>query len=250
MKTLWKTVTAMMLTAMSGCSQGTPGGEGTTGEQPMMGQAKDTFNLSVPLMSSSLQQGESTVATVGIKRATNFDEDITLKFANLPKGVTVEPSTSAIKKGDTDAKITFTAGDEAPVGDYKIKVTGHPAKGSDAQVDFKLTIAAKDSFVLTMPDVSPLMQGETQTVSIGITRDEKFDQDVALKFDKMPNGITLDPADPIIKKGQSATDVKLTGADDAALGDFRVKVTGHPVKGADASNEIKFTVVKSNSTEN
>lgn len=244
MKTLGNTVAVMMLTAITGCSQGTPGGEGTTGEQPMMGQAEDTFNLSVPRMSSSLQQGENTIATVGIKRATNFDQDITLKFADLPKGVTVEPASPGIKRGETEAKITFTAADEAPVGDYKIKVAGHPAKGSDAHVEFKLTIAAKDSFVLTMPDVSPLMQGTTQTISIGITRDKKFDQDVALKFDEMPNGITLDPADPVIKQGQSAADVKITGADDAALGDFRVKVTGHPVKGADASSEITFTVVK------
>jgi hypothetical protein len=33
-------------------------------------------------------------------------------------------------------------------------------------------------------------------------------------------------------------------ADDASLGDFAVKVTGHPTHGADASNELKITVAK------
>lgn len=244
MKTLGKTVAAMMLTAIVGCSQGTPGGEGTTGKQPMMGQADDTFNLSVPLMSSSLQQGEETEATVGIKRATNFDEDVSLKFTDLPQGVTVDPASPTITRGETDAKITFKAGDEAPLGDFKVKVTGHPTKGSDAQVEFKLTIDAKDSFVLDMPDVSPLMQGATETVSIGITRDQKFDQDVALKFGKMPKGVTLEPAAPVIKKGELSTEITLHGAEDAALGDFSVKVTGHPGQGADASKEFKLTVVK------
>jgi len=86
MKSFIPIFTCMTLAAMVGCSQGKPGGEGTAQKQPMYGQADDTFNLSVPLMSSSLQQGAQTEATVGIKRATNFDEDVTLKFVDLPKG--------------------------------------------------------------------------------------------------------------------------------------------------------------------
>ena len=38
--------------------------------------------------------------------------------------------------------------------------------------------------------------------------------------------------------------VTVTAAADGALGNFAVKVTGHPTKGADASNELKLTVVK------
>jgi hypothetical protein len=32
--------------------------------------------------------------------------------------------------------------------------------------------------------------------------------------------------------------------DDASLGDFTIKVTGHPTKGADATNEFKITVAE------
>jgi hypothetical protein len=32
--------------------------------------------------------------------------------------------------------------------------------------------------------------------------------------------------------------------DDPALGDFVVKVTGHPVKGVDATHEFKFAIAK------
>jgi hypothetical protein len=35
--------------------------------------------------------------------------------------------------------------------------------------------------------------------------------------------------------------INLKVADDAALGDFTVKVTGHPTSGADATNEFKMT---------
>jgi hypothetical protein len=89
-----------------------------------------------------------------------------------------------------------------------------------------------------------LKQGETQTVSIGITRDKTFDQDVALKFGDMPTGVTLQPQAPVIKHGEAEAKVTLTAAGDSALGSFAIKVTGHPAKGAAASNEVKLTVVK------
>ena len=60
----------------------------------------------------------------------------------------------------------------------------------------------------------------------------------------MPQGVTLDPASPVIKHGATETKVTLKAAADASLGDFTVKVTGHPTKGADASHEFKITVAK------
>lgn len=253
MKSLFAGLAVLSLAALTGCSQGTPGGPGattpsgkaTTVNKPIVGQADDTFNLSVPVMSSTLQQGEKAEATIGIKRAKNFEEDVTLKFADVPQGVTMETSSPVIKHGDTDAKITFQAGDEAPLGDFKVKVTGHPTKGADAQIEFKLTIAAKDTFTLSAPLLSTaLKQGETKTVSIGMKRDKNFDQDVTLKFGDLPKGVSLEPAAPVIKHGDAEAQVTLTATDDAALGNFTIHVTGHPAKGADASQEFKLTVAK------
>ena len=159
--------------------------------------------------------------------------------------MTIEPADPVIKHGDTDAKVTFKAGAEAALGDFKVKVTGHPTKGGDAQIEFKLTIAGKDSFTLSLPLLSTsLKQGETKTVSIGIKRDKNFDQDIALKFGDMPTGVTIKPDAPVIKRGEEEVQFTLTGADDASLGDFTIKVTGHPEKGTDSSNEFKLTVAK------
>ena len=248
MKNLFAILASMAIVTLSGCNQGTPGGPGTAetnGKNPGYGQTDDTFNLSVPSMSSSLQQGEHTDGTVGIKRAKNFGEDVALTFSDVPKGVTVEPASPVIKHGDQDTKITFSAGDEAPVGNYKINVTGHPAKGGDAQVEFKLTIAAKDSFTLSVPHLSTTVkQGETQAMVIGISRHKTFDQDVALNFGDMPTGVTFMPKAPVIKQGEKEAQVTLTATGDASLGNFAIKVNGHPARGADASNEFKLTVAK------
>ncbi len=250
MKNLIAGLTMFTLTALAGCTQGTPGGPGvtgTTGEKPpVLGQAADTFNLSVPVLSSSLQQGNQMEATIGIKRGKNFDEDVALSFDDVPLGVTIKPENAAIKHGDTDTKIHVDAGEDAPVGDYTIKVTGHPTKGGDAKVEFKLTVAAKDTFTLGVPLLSTsIKQGESKTVDIGISRDKTFAQDVTLTFGEMPTGVTIETADPVIKHGDKAAQVKLTAAADAALGDFTVKVTGKPLtSGAEAVRELKFTVVK------
>ena len=144
MKSLFAGLAVITLATLTGCSQGTPGGPGTTNKSPAHGQADDTFNLSVPMFSSHLRQGEQKEVTVDIKRAENFDEDVALKFTGVPQGVTIDPASPMIKHGDADAKITFKVGKEAALGNFKVNVTGHPTKGSDAQIELKLTIAAMD----------------------------------------------------------------------------------------------------------
>lgn len=245
MKNTFVGLTLLALVALNGCTQGTPGGPGASGAQPSMGQAEDTFNLSVPMMSSSLQQGAQVDAVVGIKRAKNFDEEVALQFADVPQGVVIEPANPVIKRGDAEAKVVFKAGDEAPIGDFKIKVTGHPTKGGDAEIEFKLTVAAKDTFTLSVPILSTsLKQGSTQTVSIGISRQKSFNEDVALTFGELPTGVTLVLDDEVMKPGDSEANATLTATEDASLGDFAIKVTGHPVQGADATNELNITVVQ------
>jgi hypothetical protein len=243
-------ITALVVASavIVGCDQGkqTAGGPGATtpgAKPPLYGQADDTFNLT--LGGQSLTQGDGKEVTVGIKRGTNFDQDVGLQFSGLPAGVTASPAGPALKHGDAEAKVTLKAADEAAPGEYTVKVTGHPAKGGDATTEFKLTVAPKDTFTLTVPFLSPsLKQGETKAVSVGIKRDKTFDQDVTLLFADLPAGVSVEPASPAIKNGADEAKFTLKAADDAALGTFTVKVTGHPKAGADASREFKFTVAK------
>jgi hypothetical protein len=244
----WLMVGILALAALAGCDRGgsgTAGGPGASSgsKPPMFGQANDTFNLTAS--SISIQQGDAAQGTIGIKRGTNFDQDVTLTFADLPKGVTLDPAGPLIKSGDTDAKFTLTVGDDVAPDDYTVKVVGHPGRGGDATNQFKVTVVKKDSFTLSVPFwTTGLRQGETKAISIAIARDKRFDQDVTLKFNDLPKGVTVEPTTAVIKKGDSEAKFVLKSADDAALGDFAAKVTGHPTKGADATHEFKFTVAK------
>jgi hypothetical protein len=153
MKTTVVALAAAALIALVGCNTGTTGGPGADKEKDKKGrvekaedkvrQAEDTFNVSVPTFATKIKQGESKEATVGISRGKNFDEDVSLSFDNLPKGVTVEPADATIKHGDKEAKVTFKAADDAALGDFTVKVTGHPQKGGDATNDLKLTVQKK-----------------------------------------------------------------------------------------------------------
>jgi hypothetical protein len=235
------------LTAAVGCDRGgTSGGPGATassGKAPFFGQADDTFKLSTS--SVSMKQGDAVSGAIGIKRGTNFDQDVTLALTELPMGVTVDPAGPVIPSKGTDVKFTLTASDAAVPGEYVVQVVGHPAKGGDATNSFKLSLAKKDTFTLSMPFwTTALKQGEAKAVSIAIDREKRFDQDVTLKFEGLPKGVTVEPADAVIKNGTGEAKFVVKAADDAALGDFAVKVTGHPTKGADATHEFKFTVAK------
>jgi len=104
---------------------------------------------------------------------------------------------------------------------------------------------AEDTFTLDMPNLSTkIKQGESKNVSIGIKRGKNMDQDVKLTFDKVPEGVTIEPNNPTIMHGDKEVKVTVKASDTAAVGDFTIHVVGHPNTGADATNDFKITVDK------
>ena len=247
MKRLSTGLALTLLAGAAGCDKaGTPGGPGAaapSAKPPLIGRADDTFDLTTA--SVSLAQGEAAPAAVGIKRGTNFDQDVTLAFDGLPPGVTLDPAKPVVLTKNTDAKFTLTAGDTAAPGEFTVKVSGRPAKGADATTQFTLTVAKRDAFAISVPFwTTALKQGEAKAIAIAISREKRFDQDVTLTFDRLPKGVTVEPAAGAIKTGESEARLTIRAADDADLGEFAVKITGHAPRGPDAVHEFKFTVAK------
>jgi hypothetical protein len=94
-------------------------------------------------MSTTLHQGETKEVPIGIERGKNFEGDVALKFADGPEGVTIDSPSPVIKHGDTEAKVTLKATNDASLGNFTIKVTGHPTKGPDATTELKITVIKK-----------------------------------------------------------------------------------------------------------
>ncbi len=147
MKSFVTGLLAAVLIASVGCQgRGTSGGPGATNQdnkKVSVGQAEASFSLSTPTFSTKLKQGEAKQVTLGIKRGKNFDQDVGLKFENLPQGVTIDPAAPTIKHGDDEAKVMVKAAPDAAVGDFTVKVVGHPTEGRDAANDLKVTVQKK-----------------------------------------------------------------------------------------------------------
>ena len=61
----------------------------------------------------------------------------------------------------------------------------------------------------------------------------------------LPDGVTLETVDPVIKHGSPDVTLMLKAASDASLGTFTVKVTGHTASsGGDFSKEFKVIVAQ------
>lgn len=146
MRILFTNVALGVLLTLLGCNQGTSGGPGATSPpstKPITGQTEDTFSLIIP--SAQLNQGAAKIVSIGINRGKNFREDVSLKFDGLPTGLTLDPAALLIKHGDKEAQGTLKAAADAALGDFTVKVIGHPTKGADAINEMKISIAKQDA---------------------------------------------------------------------------------------------------------
>ena len=99
------------------------------------------------------------------------------------------------------------------------------------------------TFSLDPPNLeTTVKQGESKVVEIGISRGTNFDQNVSLKFEGAPKGVTIDPANATINKGEKSAKITVKAAEDAALGDHTVKVVGKPESGPEATNTFNIEV--------
>jgi uncharacterized membrane protein len=254
MKRVISSVMVLAVVVLTGCDRGKPGGPGASEPESKkhfydVGTTENSFTLSVPsslpLMTTHIKQGETAKVAIGIKRGKNFEQDVAIKFEGLPTGVTIDQPNGQITHDKSDANFTLTAGDDAALGSFEIKVVGHPASGGDASNTFKINVAKKDTFTVSVPTFSTsIKQGETKAVSISINRDKNFDENVTLQFAGLPKGLTVEPTSPVIKHGDTEAKLMLKSEVDAPLGEFTIKVTGHPTKGADASHDFKVNVAK------
>jgi uncharacterized membrane protein len=135
------------LVAFEGCGgTGTPGGPGTKTETggphktSLGGPAEDTFTINVPTLATTLKQGESKTIALSLKRGTNFDEDVTVKFEDVPEGLTIEPTNPKIAKSEKDTQVTIKAAKDAALGKFTIKVVGEPTRGKPASNSLNVTV--------------------------------------------------------------------------------------------------------------
>jgi len=92
--------------------------------------------------SLTLKQGDSSDLKVTVTRKpASWDEDVTITFENLPKGVTVAPADGKISKASTEGTFTLTAAADA--GEVSNHETTLKAKSGDKTVSHGVKISVK-----------------------------------------------------------------------------------------------------------
>lgn len=104
-------------------------------------------------------------------------------------------------------------------------------------------MTSAEGFRVVTPHEILLQQGAIQTINVSLDRGDLFKQDVKLSVKAMP-GISVDPSTTTIRAsaGPDAM-IKIAAAKDAALGEYRVSVTGTPANGEPTMTEFRVKVV-------
>jgi uncharacterized membrane protein len=138
MKTFFASLAVAGLLVFTGCNSSPTGG------QPAGG----TFKLKGPsnVTDTEVKHGSEKTVEITIDAKTDFKEDIsfTAQVDPADKGVTATVEPATVKASDpkkTEAKIK--ASDKAAAGEYRINVTGKPAKGEATTVTIKVKVPEK-----------------------------------------------------------------------------------------------------------
>ena len=101
-----------------------------------------------------------------------------------------------------------------------------------------------EGFKIAVPTFeTAVKQGELQTVAVSIQRGEYFKRDVRLQI-KTSKGIGVAPTNIMVKASDNPdVQLRITATKDAALGEYRVYVTGTPDTGQPTSAEFKVKVI-------
>jgi hypothetical protein len=209
-------VAAAVLVASVGCSS-------KDKQSEVKGEGGEKLALTAP-GDTNIKQGTSEEITVHIKRE-KFDDPVVIEFSGLPDGVTMDDGLKhTIGKGDTKATYKLTATETAAVKvGQEIKVTAS-ATGKKFSTESKFKLAVKEmakpeqlkaGLILTAPKDTAINAGESTTVTVTIAR-ERFDDDVVIKFEDLPKGVTVeDGAKHSIGKGSTEKTYTLKAEKDA-----------------------------------
>ena len=160
----------------------------------------------------------STKIKLIVTRAAGFEEGVVVAVAppqnGLPAGVTI--ALKNVDKGQTEAELVISANNQAPLGEFTAGLTGTLKQGDKTVVQglaLRLNLAAPMTIKLD-PAAGKIAKGGELVVKAIVDRNPAFTGPVNVTLQNLPAGITAAPA--TIAADQTAVDIKLTAAADAA----------------------------------
>jgi|GEM_PF-535579 len=197
------------------------------------------YSLSLNPTALGIVQGSNAPTTVTITR-TNFAGAVTLSLGGAPAGVTGVFVPNATTTNSSTLTVTVGAGVAAGIYNLTVDGTGTPGNRS---TPLTLTVAAAPDYSLSLtPAALSVVQNDSNTTQVNITRIGSFAGPVNLSLGGAPAGVTasFNPAAPIT----NASTATIKVAASVAPGVYNLTVDGTATAG-NHSTALTLTVLAS-----
>jgi uncharacterized membrane protein len=191
----------------------------------------------------SMAAGESRTVDVSVSRSGGYSGAIALDVTGEPAGVTAAFDPSPVP-GDAST-LTLDAAPTTAPGTYQLTVTGSGAGVGSRTRTLDLTITAPPASpsieMVLGASALTIVQGQSATVNVDVTRGGGYAGAVALTLSGAPSGLTHSFA-PASLLGSATSTLTITASANIAPGDYQLTVTGSGSGVQDASATLAVTV--------
>jgi hypothetical protein len=178
--------------------------------------------------------GTKNTFIVVVKRE-RFDDAVTVKFGNLPSGISI--STVTVPKGEDKVEAAVEVDPNVPPGTTKVSINGEARTGAlkaDAtSLDIEVIAPPPSLAVSVSPNVAVYARGEGKFIA-SIAR-RGYDEEVSVRIEGLPDGITAVPA--VIGRGKNEVEVTLKATETAPTKVTKLMVVAE----ATTSKDLKAT---------
>jgi subtilase family serine protease len=198
------------------------------------------FGLTASATTVTTVQNTTATTTITSTVINGFSAGISLSATGQPAGVTVGFSPSSITGAGTST-LTFTVSATAPVGTYRIKVTG--TSGSIKEVVTVVLIVTKappNYTISASPTSVSVAQGSSGTSTITSVISGGFDSSVSLSATGYPIGVTVTFSPKTLSApGSGKSTMKIAVGKKVALGNHTITINA---TGAGIPRTIQITL--------
>ncbi len=225
---LFGVVTAAVVAAACGSSEGPSGGEGT-------------ISIGATPASLSVVQGGSGSVTASITRGGGFTGTVNVVTEGAPTGVTAVVSNVVTTGTTTSGTVTVTVAASVTPGNYTLTIRASGSGVSDATTTFTLTVTAIPAIALSLsPTTVSIAAGSSGLATVTIAR-TNFTGDVTLTLEGAPAGVT-GTFSPAAANGTTSTlTVQVAGSVTPATIPLTIRGTGTGVTAAAAALSVTVT---------
>lgn len=193
----------------------------------------------------SLIQGASGTVGVTVTRSGGFTGAVDLELSGAPTGVTASFTPPSVATGAESSTLTLSVSATVAPGDYPLTITGSGDGIDDESVSLALTVTAAPNPILAIQLAAPtltVVQGQSGSVGITISRGGGFTGDVTLAVTGTPAGVIATAAPSTVPAGATSATLSVSPTLSAAPSSYAITVTASGAGVATQTASLTLTV--------